>query len=413
MRPRSPKPWPQFPFPLVADGGSNVLTRNGVAVLVLAASAFVLGRIFGLLEMHVVGVGLVLLVAFSIATAVPRSIDISVERTTDPASPEVGDPSTVQLAVTARRRTPVIELWEPVGEMTGASMRLAPLRSGTTARAAYTLMTARRGVVRVGPMSAEIHDPFGLARRQRWVAPARDILIRPRTVPLALPSIGTTSGPLARRLFERSAGSTAADEFRSLRDYVQGDDLRRVHWGATARRGELLIRESDPAASLNLVAVLDLAAGSYQTDPNQTHDHPDEAFELAVSAAASLATSAATTSRHLTLLTSDGEHLPCDIAHLDATLDRLAAIAPSSDRVPPPSRRAASSLMVSMVLTGRHGVERGRRLATVAGPTDGAVIVACGATTDPMSRSVFVLTPQNPAELAEQWHTLVDPRGAR
>lgn len=395
------------------------MTRNGFAVLVLAACSFLLGRIFGLLELHVLGIGLVLLVGIALVLVHVRPVAIQVERTPDPTHPEVGDASRVLLRLTADRRSPLLELWEPVGDLTGAGMRLAPMSRQTSARASYWLPTTRRGLVQVGPMSAEASDPFGLASRRRWIAPAEDVLVRPRMVPLVLPALGNAGGPLARRLAERALGSTTADEFRSLRTYVEGDDLRRVHWAATARRGELLVRETDPGSNLDTVVILDLDAASYTGPPRQTGatlDHSsddliDPSFELAVSATASLAASAASSGRQLSIFTSQGEELPTDPSQLDATLERLAVIQPSPGHLPVRTRRSTAALVVSVVLTGPLGNEHARRLTGNGGPVDAAVIVTCGGATADRSRSAFHLAPQDLDEFARSWNALVGRSG--
>lgn len=397
------------------------MTRNGFAVLVLAGCSFLLGRIFGLLELHVLGIGLVLLVGMALVLVHARPVAIQVERTPDPAHPEVGDASRILLRLTADRRSPLLELWEPVGDLTGAAMRLAPMPRQTSARASYWLPTTRRGLVQVGPMSAEVVDPFGLASRRRWIAPAEDVLVRPRMVPLMLPALGTSGGPLARRLAERALGSTSADEFRSLRTYVEGDDLRRVHWAATARRGELLVRETDPGSNLDTVVILDLDEASYvgpsrHTDP--TLDHPsdidddvDHSFELAVSATASLAASAASSGRRVSIFTSQGEELPTDPSQLDATLERLAVIRPSPGHLPVRTRRSAAALIVSVALTGPHGSDHARRLTGNGGPVDAAVIVTCGGGRADRSRSAFHLTPEDLDDFARSWNALVGRTG--
>ena len=45
--------------------------------------------------------------------------------------------------------------------------------------------------------------------------------------------------PMVRRLLN------AGDEFHALRDYVQGDDLRMIHWPTTARRNKIVVRQHE------------------------------------------------------------------------------------------------------------------------------------------------------------------------
>jgi uncharacterized protein (DUF58 family) len=107
------------------------------------------------------------------------------------------------------------------------------------------------------------------------------VLVYPRWQRVPLPALNGGSGPLSKHLANRALGHPAATEFKSLRDYAVGDDLRMVHWKASARLDKLVIRETDSLADLHLTVVLDLWADSYS----------DDGFERAVSATASRATS--------------------------------------------------------------------------------------------------------------------------
>ena len=68
--------------------------------------------------------------------------------------------------------------------------------------------------------------------------------------------------------------------FHALRDYAPGDDRRHVHWRTTARTGKLMVRQFEETRRSHVVVALDDLAEHYASD---------EEFELAVSAAASIA----------------------------------------------------------------------------------------------------------------------------
>lgn len=398
-----------------------MITRHGVAALVLAASSFAIGRVFGLIELHIIGTGLVAVVLIAALTVGLRPVDVTIARHPTPARPDVGTDAHVQLTITARRRSPLLELWEPVNSDIGAAMRVAPLRRDATARAAYTIPTARRGLVTVGPLSAELQDPFGLTRRRRWIAPRHTIVVRPRTVALPLPTVGESDGPLVRRLVERARRTSGADEFRSLREYVPGDDLRRVHWGASARRGNLVVRECDPGADLRLLVVLDLDPRSYadrEPNPVRPSADPDDALDLAVAATASLAVSASAAGRPMTLTTTDAERLDVSPIGLDATLDRLASVSfstvpttgtGSADRRSGATAPLGGALVVAVIVTGPFGADRALRLASADGPVDAIVVITCTGRAGDLGAATFVLAPQDLAHLEREWSGLVGP----
>ena len=62
---------------------------------------------------------------------------------------------------------------------------------------------------------------------------------RRRRLPLATAMRSPRPAPTPERL------GRSGDEFYSLRPYVVGDDLRRVHWPSTARRDELIVRQDE------------------------------------------------------------------------------------------------------------------------------------------------------------------------
>ena len=154
-----------------------------------------------------------------------------------------------------RRRTPVLTLRDGVTGTGGAELLLAPLERSGRVRAAYRLPTRRRGVITVGPLEVELGDPFGLARAAVIAAPASTLVVYPAVddVPAASRSDGMDPHGW------RTPGlQTGGDEFHSLRPYVIGDDLRRVHWPSTARRDELTVRQDERHQQGRTTVLLDV-----------------------------------------------------------------------------------------------------------------------------------------------------------
>jgi uncharacterized protein (DUF58 family) len=93
--------------------------------------------------------------------------------------------------------------------------------------------------------------PFGVFQRRRlFVVALRDALhVAP--VPAAVEYRRGAAGAdgNAARAVPRPEGDTV----RSVRPYVAGDSIRRIHWPSTARAGELMTRELEPPASMGLL----------------------------------------------------------------------------------------------------------------------------------------------------------------
>jgi uncharacterized protein (DUF58 family) len=72
--------------------------------------------------------------------------------------------------------------------------------------------------------------------------------------------------------------------FDSLREYVIGDELRRVHWRSSAKVGELMVREQLDTSEPTIVVLLDDRAAAHP----QVRDGLSASFEAACEAAASI-----------------------------------------------------------------------------------------------------------------------------
>lgn len=255
-----------------------MLTRHGWATVGAAVAAFVVGRLFGLIELYVVGTALAVVLLVSVLL-VNRSLPpLQVRRIARPSMVSVGEPARVdiQVANPSHRSAPRLRLWEPVGDRGGAPMQLAPLPPGAAVSAAYRVPSSRRGVLRIGPLRAERTDPLGLCQRTEVLAGSGEVLVVPERIPLAFPGL-SSSGRLGEHLRMKSWGQTGS-EFHSQREYVPGDDLRRINWKSSARAGELIVRETAVDGVQRCVVVLDTLASQYD----------DDGFERAVVAAASV-----------------------------------------------------------------------------------------------------------------------------
>ena len=146
----------------------------------------------------------------------------------------------------------------------------------------YRIRCAARGVYTFGPALVRSGDPFGWLVREDTVAVSEQLMVYPLIAPIesfGLPPrhpFGERATP--RRLLEDPL------RFAGVREYVLGDDPRRIHWKATARAGELRSKIYEPSSQYRLLILLDI--NSYQVpwmglDP--------EIQELTICAAASLA----------------------------------------------------------------------------------------------------------------------------
>jgi len=130
-------------------------------------------------------------------------------------------------------------------------------------------------------VAATWSDPFGLTMQQQTVADPTPLIVHPQ--------IEIVHDRVLTRMWEDppirppvSKPWPTGFEFYGMRDYVQGDDLRRVVWTAVAKTGRMLVRESEQGISDRVCVFLDTARDWHMPgDPSDT-------FEAGIRVAASL-----------------------------------------------------------------------------------------------------------------------------
>lgn len=183
----------------------------------------------------------------------------------------------------------------------------------------------RRGALRFSGLTLARPDPLGLFRAFSRVPLPQTVLILPKRYPLppvALP--GKTKYQQGGVTFASDVGQS--EEFVALRDYRRGDPLRHIHWRSWAKAGKPIVKEFEDEFFVRHALVLD----TFQDDPQS------DAFEEAVSVAASFACAVLTQESLLDLLFV-GPHAYCftagrGLAHTDQILEILASVRPCGDR---------------------------------------------------------------------------------
>ncbi|MEJ7583192.1 MAG: DUF58 domain-containing protein [Acidimicrobiales bacterium] len=285
-------------------------------------AAFAAGRLHGVPELYVAGTAGLFLVGVSAVVVARAPVRLELERSVRPGRVHAGTASRVELSMVNRggRRSPVLNLHDPVTGTTGARLLLAPLEARHTVTAAYRLPTGRRGIVHIGPLSATVSDPFGLTRRAIPGVADTDLTVLPRVDAILPLPFTVGNDPLAGAEHPNALGRVGED-FYALRPYVVGDDLRRVHWPSTARTGDLLVRQDEQPWQGRVTVLLDVRRVAID----------DGAFEEMVTAAASVVSSCRHRGDRVRLVSTDGIDTGSVAAHaqLDALMEYLAVVEPT------------------------------------------------------------------------------------
>jgi len=202
---------------------------------------------------------LVLLAAVLDGLRLPLAQQITIERSWGNA-PSLDSGTEIQLAVEHSRETTLeCYLVDDLPDALVAAPATHFLRAFPRVRATlrYKIEPRERGDVRAGDVYIRYASQLGLV--ERWaMAPLEQpvrvypalrqgedqeiFLARGRQIDLQL-----------RRARERGLGR----DFESLREYLEGDDLRDIRWTATARRGQLITRRYQTERSQAVWIVLD------------------------------------------------------------------------------------------------------------------------------------------------------------
>jgi uncharacterized protein (DUF58 family) len=309
------------------------LTTRGRCLLAAGIAAAVCSFVLNerdLLRVAVFVVALPLLVAVFISATRLR---IGATRTLRPQRVAVGGNGEVQLELWRSGRLPAGEilLEDGVPYALGSRPRFVVERLPHDRRVAlrYPLQPVLRGIQQVGPLRATITDPFGLCEFERELIGHTRLVVVPRVVALwGLPS-GAGIGVGDDGSVRLHAGQGEPDVI--VRQYRQGDDLRKVHWRSTARRDEIMVRVEERPWRGGTTVLLDHRAAAHHGSG------PAASLEWAVSFAASAALHLRRSGHRVRLVSEHGLTLadtPGDGGdHYDhVVLDALAALQPAHQR---------------------------------------------------------------------------------
>src|SRR5689334_19935427 len=292
------------------------MTRRGRALLGLGLLTYVVARAFGSKPLYPVALGLLLAPLVAWLWVRLAQGPMRLHRTLESGDRLEGDDVDVELRLehSAHLPPPSLVLVETVS---GLGERRTPLEAK---HGRYTLPNVRRGRYVFNDVRAVLEDAFGLQRAETPLAAPWALLVHPRLVELdRLFSEGGTYAQDGRRLLLRRPSGF---DLHSVRDYEQGESLRKVHWRSTAKRGQLMVKELEDAPRDEVAILLDGEAGAVV----------GESFDVQVRAAGSLLLAQARRGRRAVLLVN-GAHRTVQRVHSYETdwpqaYDLLAAAEP-------------------------------------------------------------------------------------
>jgi uncharacterized protein (DUF58 family) len=310
------------------SGILSSLTARGRTFIALGIAFLISGTGLGMADLTRIGLLLLALPLFTALALRRHSLSFGVARRSVPARVEVDQPARVELTITnpSRSRSPVMAVEEAVAYELGDRPRwvLASLRRDEQHALAYEVRSHVRGRHRLGPLVLTVADPFGLTGRTAELQSVSDLVVLPKVVPLGREAAGShgtgTEGTIPHMV------ALHGEDDVSVRDYRDGDDLRRVHWPATARTGNLMVRQEDRPSMRRAVVLLDSRESAHgpSTSPS---------LEWAVTMAASVVAHCSAHGYAIHLVTASPDSGIGQAHHrLDSSLEALALVEPGPDQ---------------------------------------------------------------------------------
>jgi uncharacterized protein (DUF58 family) len=144
----------------------------------------------------------------------------------------------------------------------------------------YRTLSPRRGAYAFGPVDLQVWRDEGWWRRQVRLPEPRKVAVFPNVVAIKRIQLSLRRGLRAMAGMRRARPPGASTAFAGLRDYVRGDDFRRVSWTATARRDRPVVIEVEAERGQQVIIALD--CGRLMTAPAGDLDKLDHAVNAAL-----------------------------------------------------------------------------------------------------------------------------------
>jgi uncharacterized protein (DUF58 family) len=405
-------------------------TRRGWAALAAGLCLWVAARVIGSEDLHMVAVGVTALPVLAAVFVRWNRVRLALQRHLSGIRVFPGTRVVVSLTVEnqGEATAPFLLVEDALSPSLGPPARVvvSGIPPGLKETVSYSLLARRRGHYVVGPASTSITDPFGLALIRVRDQAHSELVVYPEVEeiePWRLGIRGAGAGESTVRQLYRSAA-----EFYTMREYVTGDDLRRIHWPSVARTGQLMIRQDESTRRSVATLFLDNRNAALGGDGSP-------GFERAVSVTASIGRALFRGGFAVHFATVDGPGRPVTETNLLEALAEAAPVRTAGIGEALAALRAIGRTDTSLVLVAappsdsevagisRIGSQFGRKLAVLVYRANPAELpphpaaelhgraLASRAALQHAGWTVVVIEPDR--RLIEAWDTSMRPRGLR
>lgn len=260
----------------------HLFTNRGWGLLAAGVVSIVCAHIMGRRDLLTLAVFLILLPLVALAGVRVLKPKFQVYREFNPSTVETATATTVRLAVARTSYgTGHVVMEEQLPPRFGDPPAFRfPARSATggTSRYEYHLRSGKRGQFRIGPVTAEFSDPFGLSLRRHSIDDGDLLTVTPAAV--ELPATGLAGARGNDGVTATRIRANPSDDDIMTREYRHGDPMRRVHWPATARHGQLMVRQEESVTTPEATIVLDQRLAAFVSSNGSVFGGHDEDTDL-------------------------------------------------------------------------------------------------------------------------------------
>ena len=333
----------------------RALTPRGTAFVAAAVVVLVVAEVLGERDLVRVAALLAALPVVAVVVVARSRYRIRLRRSLTPARVEAGREARVLLHMENLSRLPTgtLLMEDTLPYALGGRPRfvLRGVESTGVREVTYAVRTQVRGRFSIGPLTVRITDPFGCAEVSRSFSSTETLTVTPAV--WSLPAVPLDGSWLGGGEGRTTSVAATGEADVSVREYHEGDDLRRIHWKATARTGDLMVRRDEQPRQNRGAILLDTRSVAHRGEG------PSSSFEWAVSAAASVGVWLARRGYALQLVTAAGTVAAAGVPDVGGArlLDTLAVVTTS--------RVTTLGAALPHVLGGRGGSAGGLAVAVL------------------------------------------------
>jgi uncharacterized protein (DUF58 family) len=281
-----------------------LFTRKAAVYFLLAASLLTLALLLNDFEFGILVLGVSSLFFLSNIWGLPERVEIKLQRDVVPDETFGDEDVRVESRVKNQTATKMVnvEVLENLDNRIvpekGISSSPTVLGPHEESRLPFEFPAPPRANYQIGPLVVRVRDPLGLYLTEVKLE-SQTLSVMPRPERLRRANLRPRRvGPWPGVILSKILG--IGTEFYSLREYVAGDDPKRINWKASARNNSLIVNETEAERVTDVMVVLD-------TDVTFFGPTEGEMFERGIQAAASVCVSLLRQGNRVGLVLQGGE----------------------------------------------------------------------------------------------------------